>query len=256
MNSEPITQTSFFRAVFNKIKNFASAHKTLSILIAVGLVFVAHSAYTTIFAAPKVASYVLGTVEKGSIIASVSGSGQVEATSTIELKAKSSGTITAVNVKSGQHVRKGQTLFALDAQDAQKNLRDAELNLQIAKRNYEDTTASQELSLKNALLALNSDTTAVPDDNNTNTNIVSLSGSYNVATQGRYILEAYSCEGIVCVKYSGMETGTFPIDINVPKLLGTRGLYVTFTALPKAQEKWYVDVPSPSSSSYLSNIRS
>lgn len=60
----------------------------------------------------------------------------------------------------------------------------------------------------------------------------------------------------MCARYTGLENGNFSIDTNVPKAIGTRGLYVTFTSLPVTGEKWYVDVPSPTTGSYLSNSRS
>lgn len=252
---------NIFLNLIKNIKSFIFTHNIWSIIFVVLIIFIGYK-----FLGSKTTTetrYVTSTVVKGDVVMSVSGSGQVEASNTIDLKSKSSGNISSINVKPGVFVKKGQTLFTVDAEVPQKAIRDAELNLQIAKNDlvnshsdYENIKTSQELSLKNLFLALNSEVVAVPAENNVNTNIVSLSGSYNSSLQGRYTMDTYACQGIVCINYSGLESGSFSIEIGVPKPLGTRGLYVVFSSLPRSQEKWYVDVPSPTTSSYLSNIRS
>jgi HlyD family secretion protein len=250
-----------FSQYIKNIKSFAVAHKVWTGLIVAALVFLGYHLFS-----PKTSTetrYVTGDVSKGTVIVSISGSGQVSATNTIDLQAKASKQIVAVNVKEDQTVRKGAVLFSLESKDAQKALRDATLNLTIAqndlanaKSDYTNIKTAQELSLKNSYLTLNSEVAAVPDDNNLSTDILTTSGSYNSTEQGRYTLEVYACQKIVCINYSGMETGSFSVEVNVPKMLGTRGLYVAFTTLPKSGEKWYIDVPSPTSTSYLSNSRS
>lgn len=247
--------------MIQKIKTFVIAHKLLTTIIV--LVVGIGSYYIFKGSTPIEVRYVTTTVQKGTVVSLISGTGQVEASSTVNLQSKISGTITSVAVKSGATVHKGQMLFAVDSANAGKAVRNAKLNLQSAQNDlknaqsdYENTKTSQALSLTSSYLTLNSDAVAVADDSNSNTSIVTLSGSYNSLAQGRYTLEVYACQGVVCVRYSGLEHGDFPIDINVPKALGTRGLYATFTSLPKAGEKWYVDVPSPTTGSYLSNSRS
>ncbi len=246
------------KSIIDRIKRFVIAHKVWSAIILIFIIFLGYKIFSP--KATALVRYVTATVEKGTIVSSVTGTGQVEASSMIDLKAKISGTITSVYVKSGEFVRKGQTLFSVDAQDADKALRDATLNLQIAqndlqavKRSYENTRISQELNLKNLLLALNSSVVAIPDSSNFSTNIITLSGSYTSGVQGRYTLEVYACQNGVCITYSGLESGTFTINSNVAQAIGTRGLYATFTSLPRSGEKWYIDVPSLSSTSYASN---
>ncbi len=77
--------------------------------------------------------YVLASVEKGSLITSVSGSGQVAVSSQVESKAKASGDILKLMIVDGQPVKSGQVLAYLNAVEAQKSVRDAEVNLQSAK---------------------------------------------------------------------------------------------------------------------------
>ncbi len=84
-----------------------------------------------------VTRYVIGQVEKGTITTTISGSGQVSASQQVDIKAKTSGEVTAVNVSPGQEVKNGQVLARLDASDAVKSVRDAQINLDSAKLSLE-----------------------------------------------------------------------------------------------------------------------
>ncbi len=76
--------------------------------------------------------YVLAQAEKGTIIISVSGTGQVSASNQVDIKPKVSGDIVYLGMKNGQEVRAGTVLAQIDATDAQKTMRDAETNLESA----------------------------------------------------------------------------------------------------------------------------
>src|SRR3989344_2412289 len=77
--------------------------------------------------------YASAQVQKGTLIVSISGSGQVSASNQVDVKPKASGEVTAVYVKSGQEVGSGQAIAQLDARDAQRAVRDAETALETAK---------------------------------------------------------------------------------------------------------------------------
>jgi len=77
--------------------------------------------------------YVLTAVKKGALITSISGSGQISATDQVNVNAKTSGEVLSVSVKAGQEVKKGTILARIDATDALKAVRDAEINLQNAQ---------------------------------------------------------------------------------------------------------------------------
>ncbi|MEK7615162.1 MAG: HlyD family efflux transporter periplasmic adaptor subunit [Patescibacteria group bacterium] len=81
--------------------------------------------------------YVLESVQKGTLTTSVSGSGQISTSGQIELKATGTGTVLALNVKKGDSVKQGQLLLQLDASDAAKAVRDANVNLQSAQLAYQ-----------------------------------------------------------------------------------------------------------------------
>ncbi len=82
--------------------------------------------------------YTLSAATNGSIISSISGSGQVAAESQVDLKPQASGKITSLQIKEGEQVKTGQTLAIIDNSDAVNNIRDAELNLEQAKLNLEN----------------------------------------------------------------------------------------------------------------------
>ena len=102
--------------------------------------------------------YVTTTVQKGTIVSSVSASGQVESSNQIDLKANVSGTITYVGVKPGDIVYKGKTLFSIDNGDAQKAVRDAEINLQSAQISLD------KFKLQNSNDSLNTDLSKAYED--------------------------------------------------------------------------------------------
>jgi len=71
----------------------------------------------------------MAAVEKGTLIVSVSGSGQVSALDQIDIKSTVSGEIAYIDVKNGQEVKAGTLIAQLDTRDAQKAVQDAEINL-------------------------------------------------------------------------------------------------------------------------------
>jgi len=81
--------------------------------------------------------YTLAAVEKGTIIVSVSGSGQILALDQVDIKPKISGEIAAVYTKKGEEVKTGKLIMKLDDADFQKAVRDAEISLETAKLELE-----------------------------------------------------------------------------------------------------------------------
>jgi HlyD family secretion protein len=81
--------------------------------------------------------YVLAYVKKGVLVTSVSGSGQISAFNQVDVKPKISGEVIAVRVKNGQAVKAGSAMVELNARDAFKAVRDAEVALETAKVSLE-----------------------------------------------------------------------------------------------------------------------
>lgn len=82
-------------------------------------------------------SYVIGAVERGTIINSVTGTGQVAAYDGGDIKPSVSGKLTYLNIKEGDMVKKGQLIAMIDMSDAKKAVSDAETSLESAKLSLE-----------------------------------------------------------------------------------------------------------------------
>lgn len=76
---------------------------------------------------------VIGEVSRGTVIKSVSGTGKIQAAKEWDLKPKVGGDVTAVLVRSGEKVKKGDVLIRLNASDAHKAARDARIAYESAQ---------------------------------------------------------------------------------------------------------------------------
>jgi len=77
--------------------------------------------------------YVTVTAAKGTLVLSISGSGQVSVSDQVDIKPKVSGEVIAVYVEQGQEIRTGALIIQIDSRDAQRAVRDAETNLETAE---------------------------------------------------------------------------------------------------------------------------
>ncbi len=116
-----------------KILNFIKAHKIWTGIIVLAVLWTGYFAYGKIFPKPTLNRYVLAAAQKGILISSVSGSGQMSAFHQLDLKPKVSGDITYVAVKSGDEVKTGDLIAKIDDTDALKAVRDAQANLDSAQ---------------------------------------------------------------------------------------------------------------------------
>ena len=114
----------------------ARRRKITSGIAAAALLVLGYFSYQWAFGAAASSRYVTATVQKGTLVASLSATGQVAASTEIQLKSKVSGDAVYVAPDS-RDVKAGTLLVQLDTQDAQKAVRDAQVNL-----------TSAELSLK------------------------------------------------------------------------------------------------------------
>jgi HlyD family secretion protein len=81
--------------------------------------------------------YVLAVAEKGTLISSVTGTGQVSASNQVDIKPKTSGEVIFVSIKNGQEIKSGDIMIKLNAQDAYRSIRDAEDSLESAELSLE-----------------------------------------------------------------------------------------------------------------------
>ncbi len=120
-----------------KILKFSQHHKILSFIILIALLGGSVLIYKKISNKNSAIRYVTGTAEKGSLIVSISGTGQVSASNQVDLKPKASGDVIYVGVKNGQEIKAGALIAQIDSRDAQKSVRDAEATLENAKISLE-----------------------------------------------------------------------------------------------------------------------
>lgn len=89
--------------------------------------------YKHYFGQQQTTSYVTAKVERGTLLTTVSGSGQIAASSQVDIKAKSSGSLISMTAVAGKEVRANTLLASIDASDAYKAVRDAETSLETAR---------------------------------------------------------------------------------------------------------------------------
>ncbi len=95
--------------------------------------------YSQSKSATGVVQYKTAMAEKGTLLVSVTGTGQIEAQSQVDLKPVVAGDaidVVSVYVKNDQAVKKGSMIALLDTEDAQKAIRNAQLDLESAKNRY------------------------------------------------------------------------------------------------------------------------
>jgi len=133
--------------MFKKIFGFVSRHKIITAIIIILAIIGGYYGYKTFFGAKTTTSYITATVQKGTLVVSVSGSGQISALDQIDVKAKTSGDAVYVGVKAGQEVKAGALLVQIDTRDAQKAVRDAEIALASAQLELEKMKSGEVLEV-------------------------------------------------------------------------------------------------------------
>lgn len=108
-------------------------------IIAIALIGGGYYWYSKTNSTKQSTQYKTEITEKGNLVVSVSASGQAEAVSQVEIKPVVAGDaieVMGVYVKNDQVVKKGDLIALLDSSDAQKTVRNAQLNLDSTKVKY------------------------------------------------------------------------------------------------------------------------
>ena len=129
--------------MFQKIKQFISQHKITTGFLVLVIILGSYFGYKKFGGSSAETHYTLAAVQQGTIITSVSGSGQVSVSNQVDVKPKVSSDVIYVGVKNGQEVRTGTLLAQLDTGDAQKAVRDAEIALESARLQLEKLKLNQ-----------------------------------------------------------------------------------------------------------------
>ncbi|MFA6424468.1 MAG: efflux RND transporter periplasmic adaptor subunit [Candidatus Magasanikbacteria bacterium] len=121
----------------NVIKKYSKEHKLIvgiTIVVIIGAGYFIFQKYNS---PASIVKYSLSTVQRGTLINTVSGTGQISASNQVDLKPKASGDVLSVNVIEGQTVKAGAVLAYLNARDVLKSVRDAQASLESAKLSFE-----------------------------------------------------------------------------------------------------------------------
>ncbi|MEI7688659.1 MAG: HlyD family efflux transporter periplasmic adaptor subunit [Candidatus Nomurabacteria bacterium] len=116
-----------------KIKSFLLNNKIWSIVIILAIVLISYLLFFKTKTSTET-KYVTAAVVKGNVVVSVSGSGQIESTDTININSNVSGNVVSVPVKVGQEVKKGQLIASMDSTDARIALETAQISLDKLKK--------------------------------------------------------------------------------------------------------------------------
>jgi HlyD family secretion protein len=122
---------------FRFVAELYLCHRVLTVLGAVVIIGIAWWGYGKLTSTAGETRYVVANVERRTVVASVSASGQVSASNQLDVKARASGDVISVPVTVGQQVKAGAVLAVIDPTTAQKAVRDAEVNYQSAKLSLE-----------------------------------------------------------------------------------------------------------------------
>jgi len=137
--------------MFPKIFKQILSHKLITGIIFVLIIGGGYFGYQGLVKNKNTVRYVTAAVEKGTLIVSVSGSGQVSASDQIDIKPKVNGEVATVYIKKGEDIKGGKLIVKLDDIDFQKAVRDAEISLETAKLELEELLSpTDELTLLQA----------------------------------------------------------------------------------------------------------
>jgi HlyD family secretion protein len=136
-----------------RIQTYVKAHKAISAFMAMVILVIGYYGYKKAFAVTTPTQYVLGTVERGTLVSSITGTGQIGGKNQVDIKPKVSGEITSVAVAQGQAVKTGAIIARIDSRNATQAVSDARASLtsaQIAlQKTQVSTTQTQEKAKDN-----------------------------------------------------------------------------------------------------------
>lgn len=178
-------KTSIPQSRLSKTRRYIKDHKAKSAVIAIIAIVILYYGYKSVFAKSAVPQYTLSPARTGSLVQTVTGSGQISAENQLDVQSEVSGTIKSINVQVGQHVNTGDLLAVIDPKDALYNLQSAEISYEklVNPPKAEDVTNAQNTLTKaynDGFVTLNGVFTDLPDIiNGLNNTFYSLTGYLN-----------------------------------------------------------------------------
>ena len=96
--------------LWQSVRAYAAAHKVIATIIVLVILYGGYVLYGMVTTPSTATRYVTTNVATGTVVASVSETGQVSASSNISILSKSSGEVLSLRVTAGQHVEAGTAL--------------------------------------------------------------------------------------------------------------------------------------------------
>jgi HlyD family secretion protein len=116
-------------SLFAKIRHAIDAHKVISTIIIIILLAGGYYWYHSASTANAEPQYALSAARFGTLMQTVTGTGQVSASNQTDIQSQVSGTIESIDVSVGQSVTAGQLIATIDSTNAALTLKNARLSL-------------------------------------------------------------------------------------------------------------------------------
>jgi RND family efflux transporter MFP subunit len=253
------------RGYFDRTRKYVLTHRIRSFILAIIVIVAVYWLWGVTHPTVTQTRYVLSTVQTGTIVSTVSESGQVSPSNEVTINPQASGQVTEVLVKDGEQVAQGQALAYLNATDeynavtsAKASLESAQLSLQ---KLQEPATALELTQDQNAVTKAQS--TLVTDQTN-------LTNDYSTAYSD--VVSTYLDLPSIQTQLQDIVTGTeaskgaqWNIDYyenattnwdNMDSLSGRSSTYDAYTAANAAYATAYADFQLTSQSSATSTDQS
>ena len=253
----------------NKVLRFLKSKWILGIiaLIALGI-----GGYFLFFHHSQTYQFVV--VQSGSIIESVSLTGNTTPDQSVSLAFGNTGIISHTYSDLGKQVDAGQVLAELNTSDLVAQLHQAQANYQkvingatdstinvakaavnIAQVNLDEVTKQQNILVSNAYRTLlNSSFITETVSDYSGYDSPTISGTYTCNQEGSYSLKTYDSVGGISVTYSGMEQGALLLT-DIPRAMGNCGLFLSFDKTKTLQTgiNFNIEIPNKNAPNYNLN---
>ncbi len=115
------------------VRAYAVGHKIIAAIVVIVVLYGCYYFYGVFTAPSTVTRYVTTNVATGTVVASMTETGQVSASSDISIESQSSGEVLSILVTTGQHVAAGTAIAYLDPTTAEQAVTSAEQDLESAQ---------------------------------------------------------------------------------------------------------------------------
>ncbi len=137
-----------------KIKHFIKTRRILSVTIAIIVLILGYWIYSKYTSSTGTNTYIFAKAQIKDVVSSITGTGQIYASSQLDIKSKVSGDIVYLNTKAnGTQITKGTLIAQIDSTDAQIDLENARISYEkTIKKADAPTLLQSQTALNTAIL--------------------------------------------------------------------------------------------------------